>query len=629
MSTIHINTPPFNLMLSEINQLLKKTEVLYNIKILYACESGSRAWEFASPNSDYDIRFIYQHNKEHYLSVFDNKDSIEIPIKDDLDPGGWDIRKALSLLTKSNGALIEWLHSPIVYVNENRFRETWQQLAYDIIDIPQLSNHYLGLANRIRHTKLTTSEPSAKSYLYSCRAILASQWTREKQTAPPVPFSEVLEIASQEIKDTLTDLVKWKADAEETASYGRIPALDEFINNTLDDKESWLPNELKDKDKNTALVNQEFHRILNFTKKRSSFPSIKTQKDFTLERIRMDDTILLDSIAGSHAYGTSTAESDIDRKGIFVSPTNYLTGRHSIEQVSDKNNDEVYYELTRFFSLLEKNNPTALELLYTPEDCIKRKHPAFDLIRPEVFLSKLCEQTFAGYATAQIRKARGLNKKIVNPQPEKRKHLKSFCYILEGQGSVDLNKWLLKNKIKEKDCALVACRHAPTVYAIFHNKDLIYRGIFSKNSDSSLLCSSVPLGEQPIAWLSCNFDAFKTHCREHKEYWSWVSLRNEERYKTNATHGLGYDSKNMMHTLRLLDMAIEIATEKRVNVRRANSDWLLQIKNGDYSYDELLNLADEKLIQIKKAFTNCDLPEKPDADEVTDLLIRTREEFLK
>jgi len=160
---------------TQIQDLLTKTETDENISILYACESGSRAWEFASPNSDFDIRFLYLSSNDIYLSVFEHKDSIEIPIKDDLDPGGWDVKKALGLLAKSNGALIEWLHSPIVYLDQNDFRKRWQKLAVETLNPNHLINHYKGLARQIQKRKLESDQPSAKGYLYACRALLAAE----------------------------------------------------------------------------------------------------------------------------------------------------------------------------------------------------------------------------------------------------------------------------------------------------------------------------------------------------------------------------------------------------------------------------------------------------------------------
>ena len=184
--------------------------------------------------------------------------------------------------------------------------------------------------------------------------------------------------------------------------------------------------------------------------------------DFTLGRVREKDLLVFDAISGSHAYGTQTPKSDIDRRGIFISPDSFHAGMESIEQVADDKNDEVYFELTRFFQLLEKNNPGALEVLSSPADCVKYKHPAFDLIDPAIFLSKLCEKSFSGYAEMQIKKARGLNKKMVNPQPEKRKHLREFCHVLEAQGSVPLADWL--ERMGDGGRMLRACRGEPRAF---------------------------------------------------------------------------------------------------------------------------------------------------------------------
>jgi len=354
--------------------------------------------------------------------------------------------------------------------------------------------------------------------------------------------------------------------------------------------------------------------------------SILTKSELTLERIREKDLLLIDAMSGSHAYGTSTPESDQDFRGVFALPASFHAGLESLEQVSDEKHDQQFYELTRFFHLLAKNNPTALELLYTPSDCIRYKHPAFDLIPRDLFLSKLCEQSFAGYAVAQIKKAKGLNKKIVNPQPKERKHFREYCYILQGQGAQPLQDWLAARRLQEEDCGLVAVDHAIGTYALFHDPAPSYRGLFSTKDDSVLLCSSVPLEAQPLAWMTCNRDAYRAHCKAHRDYWDWVAKRNENRYQTNATHGQGYDSKNMMHTLRLLDMAIEIAEQGTIHVRRPNADWLLRVKAGEFPYEDLLALAEQKLTQIQSSFQQSTLPATPNFYDVNQLLadIRTQ-----
>ena len=345
-----------------------------------------------------------------------------------------------------------------------------------------------------------------------------------------------------------------------------------------------------------------------------------TAEDFTLHRIRRPDLLLFEAVSGSHAYGTDTESSDLDLKGVFAAPDALLSSMESIEQVSDTTNDEVYYELVRFVALLQKNNPTALELLFSPEDYIRYKHPAFDLINPTVFLSRLCEKSFCGYAEMQIKKARGLNKKIVNPEPRIQRHLREFCHVLEGQGSVPLTDWLLGRSFDEENCGLVSVNHEPGIYALFYSQTENYRGLFTAKDDAAILCSSVPKEAQPEAWLVCNYNAFRAHCRAHREYWHWVEQRNENRYKTNSDHGRGYDSKNLMHTIRLLDMAEEIAKEQTIRVRRPNARQLLEIKEGKFSYEELLLLSERKIKEIHRAFHNSSLPPEPDRRLTASLL---------
>ncbi len=609
-------------MQKNIAQLLANIEREKNVRILYACESGSRAWGFHSEDSDYDIRFIYAAHPEIYLGVTDLQDTIEIAIKDDLDPGGWDVRKALRLLAKSNGPLIEWLQSPIVYLDRDGFRETWQTLSQDILQPTKLRHHYMGLAVQINRRKLAEDAPSAKSYLYVMRALLAVRWIESRGTAPPVPFGELVATADAPVRLSLEELIAAKAMFSENESQGRIRILDEFIESALTSKESAPDVPEPNTETISRLVNSEFRRIALPT----CGPLMRKAR-FTLERVHERDLLLFDATSGSHAYGTQTLKSDIDRRGIFVAPDSFHAGMESIEQVADEKNDEVSYELTRFFQLLEKNNPGALEILYSPADCVRYKHPAFDLIDPKLFLSKLCEKSFSGYAEMQIKKARGLNKKMVNPQPEQRKHLREFCHVLEAQGSVPLGEWLAQRSLEEKDCGLVAVNHAPSTYALFHDLKLHYRGIFSSKDDAAIVCSSVPMEAEPIAWLHCNTDAFKSHCRAHREYWQWVTDRNEERYRTNQAHGLEYDSKNIMHTFRLLDMALEIAREGLVRVRRPNAAWLLEVREGKYSYEETIDLAEAKLDEIQAAFAQCTLPDEPDRGAIAYLLREVQVQF--
>ncbi len=246
----------------QIHHLLNTVEAKHDVSVLYACESGSRAWGVASPNSDFDIRFLYRSPQDIYLSVFEHKDTIEIPIKDDLDPGGWDIKKALGLLAKSNGALIEWLHSPIVYSVQESFREHWQKLSLEILNPSHLINHYKGLAFQIQKRKLSTEHPSAKGYLYACRALLAAQWVKDQRTPPPVPFIDLLEIAQPSLKAILQETVEWKATSDEVASRGRIPELETFINTQLSSPTESLSHLAPETAFIQATLDEEFKRLI-------------------------------------------------------------------------------------------------------------------------------------------------------------------------------------------------------------------------------------------------------------------------------------------------------------------------------------------------------------------------------
>lgn len=351
-----------------------------------------------------------------------------------------------------------------------------------------------------------------------------------------------------------------------------------------------------------------------------------------LEDIHTQNLLLLNCISGSRSYGLDTALSDTDKRGIFILPKTIYYGLTYTEQVSNASNDEVYYELKRFIDLLTKNNPNILELLNTPEDCVLYKHPIMNLIKPEQFLSKLCKQTFAGYAQSQIKKAKGLNKKIVNPMEQERKSILDFCYVIYEQGSISLASWLGKKQWKQEDCGLVNIAHMHDVYALFHNSQLQtqeLRGIASSAEANDLMLSSVEKNILPLATLSFNKDGYSKYCKDYREYWEWVEKRNDVRYENTVEHGKNYDAKNMMHTFRLLNMAEEIATEGKINVRRHDRAFLLNIRTGTYEYDTLVNMANEKVEAINSAFEKSSLPEMPDIEASEALLVEMRERIYK
>lgn len=350
----------------------------------------------------------------------------------------------------------------------------------------------------------------------------------------------------------------------------------------------------------------------------------------TLQELQKDSSsILLKCISGSRAYGLALPHSDTDIKGVFVLPKKGFYGLTYSDQINNATNDEMYYELRKFVDLLLKNNPNILELLNTPADCVLYHHASMDLIRPEFFLSRLCNQTFGQYAYAQIKKARGLNKKILNPLDKKRKTILDFCYIVQGQGSVPAAEWLNSMQYRQEECGLVNISHVRDVYALFGPSPAVqpFRGIYANEKSDDVSLSSVPEGLTPAATLYFNKDGYTVYCKEYRQYWEWVDQRNEARYENTVEHGKNYDAKNMMHVFRLLNMAEEIARFKKVNVRRPEREWLLRVRAGEFAYDDLLQQADEKIQMVDELFKRSDLPEAPDSGLCEELLVKIRSEF--
>lgn len=341
--------------------------------------------------------------------------------------------------------------------------------------------------------------------------------------------------------------------------------------------------------------------------------------------------ILLDCISGSQAYNLSLPHSDTDKKGIFILPQAELYGFNFQDQVANESNDEVYFEIKRFLELLTKNNPNILELLNTPANCIIYRHPLMDLIKPEDFLSKLCLDTFAGYAQTQIKKAKGLNKKINKPVDKARKSVLDFCYVIYKSGSMPLNSWLIENNLQQQQCGLVSVDHFRNVYLLYNEKQLAggkwFRGIVSGDDADDVLLSSAPAGIEPVATITFNKDGYSTYCKEYKEYRQWEEQRNPARYESTLLHGKSYDAKNMMHTFRLLNMAEEIALCKQVRVYREDRDFLLEIRSGKFEFDELMQMVEEKMERIKRLYEKSDLPDRPDVMKAENILIQIRAEY--
>lgn len=183
-------------MRERIKQALQRIEEQENIEILYAVESGSRAWGFPSKDSDYDVRFLYRREKNWYLKLKKTADHLEFPIDEQLDICGWDLDKTMRLLQKSNPALLEWLYSPIVYQTDSTFIEALRCLSEKELDEQRLTYHYLHMAEGNYREYLKKDQVRIKKYFYVLRPVLACMWLKEYHQRPPVDFEQLLALPS-------------------------------------------------------------------------------------------------------------------------------------------------------------------------------------------------------------------------------------------------------------------------------------------------------------------------------------------------------------------------------------------------------------------------------------------------
>ena len=421
-------------------------------------------------------------------------------------------------------------------------------------------------------------------------------------------------------------------------------------------------------------------------------------KRYTFESVRNEGLLIYEYIRGSHAYGLQKPDgtSDVDTAGVYIEPIEQVLGMglDFQEQISDEKGDNVWYGLKKFFNLLLTSNPTVLESLFIPEDKILYEHPIMTEIKKyrEKFVTKECFKAFIGYAKTQILKARGLNKKIVNPVSERLEPL-DFAYTFYNQGSTKIKNWLEYRGLDQKYCGLVRIPNMREIYGVYYDwgnhfegngmtifdleeeyfkakksflqndpydskiynlcnflmkytkkespidslssldmKPIGYKGMVGDDGMSNeLRLSSVSKGVKPICYISYNKDGYTKHCKDYKEYKDWEKYRNPERYRENITNNKGYDAKNMAHSVRLLHMGIEIAKTGVINIDRTNidRDFIMNVRLGKMSYDELINYLDSKKEEMDKAIEESTIPDKIDTDFVNNILLNIRKKQIE
>lgn len=380
--------------------------------------------------------------------------------------------------------------------------------------------------------------------------------------------------------------------------------------------------------------------------------------------LEKNNLTLLRVYRGSYVYGTYIEGiSDKDESGLYMSPLEDLFGLNYTEQINDGKNDIVFYELKRFLELLVTNNPNVLELLYTPDKFYIYKNPVIDILldNKDKFITKICKNSFSGYAMSQIKKAKGLDKKMNwETQELVRKGVLDFCYVVDNYKTVSLNSWLENRGLYQEYCGLVNLPHIKDAYAVFYdfkkhendfgnlslNKplsfkelqkpflstidELKYKGVIYKGEVSNDVClSEIPKNQISICTMSFNKDAYSVHCKRYKEYQEWLKNRNTQRYVDVNNHGQKIDGKNMLHCVRLIKTAREIAEGKGIIVERPDAEELLKIRRGEVDLDKLIEWGENEILEINNVFEKSNLPDSVDKNFVNDILIEMRKEFYK
>ncbi|CRK80728.1 nucleotidyltransferase domain-containing protein [Neobacillus massiliamazoniensis] len=229
-------------MRERILEEICRIEDVYDVKVCFAVESGSRAWGLPSKDSDYDVRFIYLHRRDWYLSIDEKRDVIELPISDLLDINGWDVRKALKLFRKSNPPLMEWLHSGIVYYKAFSLVDKMKAIQDNVFIPKSALYHYLHMATGNYRNYLQAEQVKIKKYFYVLRPILACNWIEKYNKVPPIIFQELVDdiLPNGLLKKEILTLLERKINGEELNRESRIPVINEFVENEINRLQEYL-----------------------------------------------------------------------------------------------------------------------------------------------------------------------------------------------------------------------------------------------------------------------------------------------------------------------------------------------------------------------------------------------------
>lgn len=390
--------------------------------------------------------------------------------------------------------------------------------------------------------------------------------------------------------------------------------------------------------------------------------------------IQDNKLILAEVVIGSYAFNLHTPKSDRDLYGIYHLMMEDFYSLHYradqsyndvVEKVDPKDQDITYMEIGKFFELLAHGNPNVLEILasFSEEKNVSYLSELIADIDINKVLTKKCQKSFGEYATSQIKKARGLNKKIVNPVEIERKTPLDFCTIMIDGRTKALRPFLQRQNYDQKFCGVVALTNAKDCFGLYYDdaSDMLFSGRLGEEQvlklkesrkklgypmgygfkgieledSNEIRLSSIPESTNEnkasetfhfIGHISYNKDGYVRHCKDYREYWDWTNNRNEERYNNNLKQN--YDTKNISHCVRLLTVAKEIAQGKGIILQRTHDrQFLLDIKLGNVEYDDAMGYAQNIANSLEELYKNSTLPDDSDFLYLNDKLIDIRKKL--
>jgi predicted nucleotidyltransferase len=257
------NTP--RPMTDQIREELLRLEQQHDIKILYAVESGSRAWGFASTDSDWDVRFIYIHKLNWYLNIDEKKDNLEEILPNDIDLAGWELKKALRLFRKSNPPMLEWLRSPIIYLQQYSTADRLRGLTEEFFNPKSCLHHYLHMAEGNFKIYLQKENVRVKKYFYVLRPVLACEWIKQTNTMAPMEFQKLLDtqVTDKSIKTEIEKILSRKIAGEELNEEPRIQILNDYLEERIKFFNDYVQELGQNKQPDTARLNELFLQTMD------------------------------------------------------------------------------------------------------------------------------------------------------------------------------------------------------------------------------------------------------------------------------------------------------------------------------------------------------------------------------